>query len=111
MILSCMLSKDFWNLFSFLPLMFAPIPFIFFGTGQEASSLMTVDNTGWKAFAEFLSGFFLASAWAVIGVTYHWGKTHKSSFILGIFSNLFLALGGSIFLYFEQDDDGYSGIM
>jgi hypothetical protein len=89
--------------------MFAPIPFIFFGTGQEAYS-MDSGGSGWKAFAEFFSGFFIASAWAVIGVTYHWGKTHTSSFIFGIFANLSLAIGGAIFLYYERDDDGYYGI-
>jgi hypothetical protein len=84
---SCILSNDWWNLFVILPLIFVPIPFVMFGVGSEYSIALDGTNSVWKSIVEFLGGFFISCAFAIVGVTYHWGKVNR--FVKEDFLNLF----------------------
>jgi len=106
LLVSCVISTDWWNLFILPPLAFAVIPYTLF-TQDHRLSYMSEDNNGWKGFAEFFTGFLLSASWAVVVITYHLGLAQKSSFVLGLLSNVFFFGAGGLYFYWEQRNDGY----
>jgi hypothetical protein len=71
-------------MFIVLPLIFVPVPWLFFGQGNGMG-----EASGWKSFSEFLSGFLFSTSWAVVGIAYHLGAVTTISFIFQLFLNFF----------------------
>eukprot|EP00475_Leptophrys_vorax_P044356 TRINITY_DN8861_c0_g1_i1.p1 TRINITY_DN8861_c0_g1~~TRINITY_DN8861_c0_g1_i1.p1 ORF type:complete len:137 (-),score=29.66 TRINITY_DN8861_c0_g1_i1:156-566(-) len=106
MILSCGLSKNYYIMFSLLPLVVAPIPCSVLA-GDQRNIMDSTDNSGWKALAEFLGGIMISSAFGIIGVLFHSGKIHSRSFALGISSDIILLIAGVVYSQLDNSNEGY----
>jgi len=103
LLLSCILKKSFWNFFVLLPLMFAPIPQIFFGSRDQYS----VDSTGWSDFADFITGFLFMSSWAMILAFYHQHIIPALSMGLGLGAMVFFTASGAYYSKYASQDDSF----